>query len=297
MGEGACRGVFARFASTAVHGGVDVHRYVVDRLACLGDLLHVFGVPVCLELLLTIYVGAEDLCPRALLCLQSVVCAFACAFRTVAFAESGYEFLGHLLLVCGIGEGREVACRLEHADFVLHLHHDYGVLAVVGGFEVLHESAEGALVSLQHVVGEAGGYLEGLARLGEAAREALGVGLEPRRGVAAHGVFPCSEPEEHYFEVVLACLGDDAVNEGEVEFALLGFDELPVCRHEDGVEPQFVHAWHHFVDVSDAGGGGVAQFAAEQEHRFAVDDELRSSALLLQLHLCVQTGGAEGQYK
>ena len=45
--------------------------------------------------------------------------------------------------------------------------------------------------------------------------------------------------------------------------ALRGLGQVPVGWHEDGVQSQRLHTRHHFVDVVDAGGGGVGELAAE----------------------------------
>ncbi len=42
---------------------------------------------------------------------------------------------------------------------------------------------------------------------------------------------------------------DDFVYEREVECAFNGLEQLPVSRHEDGVEAKFLHPWHHAVDI------------------------------------------------
>ena len=243
------RRIFARTTPARVHGGVDEERTVADAARHLCQPLHVAGVVPGHELLVGVVVGAEDLLPRApFLQLQRL-----------------QQRVGHGLAIGFLGQRRVVAGIFEHADFVLYLYHRHRSEAFVLLCQVLHQLREHAAVGLENFLREGTRYLERLPRPRHGAREAFRVLLEPCRGVAAHGVLPRTEPQQHHLQTAVAGAVDDAVNEREVVAALLRFGQIPAHRHQHGVQSERLHARHHLVDVADARGGRVRQLAAEDE--------------------------------
>ncbi len=121
--------------------------------------------------------------------------------------------------------------------------------------------------------------------------EAFGVLLDPGGRVAGDAVLPGGEPEEDEAEVLLAGLGEEAVEEGEVEAALGGLDLLPGERGEDGVEGHGGESRPDGLHVVERGGAGVVELSAEHKEGLAVDDELRGLPALLE----VRGGGGLGE--
>ena len=170
----------------------------------------------------------------------------------VACIGTGLEFLirlGVFFLPCRLGKRAVVSGCFEHPDLVFHLHHDDSILLAVSLCEMFHQFGVCFFVGLKYVRRESRCYLERFSVCCHGSWKALGVSFEPLRCIAAHGVLPCPKPQEHYFEVVLSGLMDDFVYEREVECAFNGLEQLPVSRHEDGVEAKFLHPWHHAVDI------------------------------------------------
>ena len=233
---------------------------------------HISGIVVGHEYLVGVQAVAEDLCPGTAMATESLchpgVQAFLVGFQIV------YQFLGHFPGEKLVGSGRVVAGVLEHANLVLHLYHHYRMVLAVNISDMAHQLAKSAVVGLKNIGREHAGYLKGLARGGHCAGKTLGVGLEPFGGVAAHGVLPCAKPQEDDFQLVLSRPLYRAVDEGEVELSLHGFGEVPLGRHEHGVQSEGGHAGHHLVDVGYAGGGRVAELASKHNHGDAVDGEL-----------------------
>ena len=51
--------------------------------------------------------------------------------------------------------------------------------------------------------------------------------FHPQRNVAGHTVLPTAEPQKDQSEVMAAGVLNEAVNQGEIEYAFFRFDELP----------------------------------------------------------------------
>jgi hypothetical protein len=97
--------------------------------------------------------------------------------------------------------------------------------------------------------------------------------------------------------VLLARLGKQAVDEGEVECALGGLDQLPAEGGDDGVEAHGGQLGPDGLHIVQAGRGGVMEFAAENEEGLAVDDELRGGAALFKMRRAVLLRGEWGGLK
>ena len=150
------------------------------------------------------------------------------------------QLSGHGTMVHSCGISRIVASHLYHANLVLHLHHDNRLLLSIMVAQMLHHAAEGALVGLQHVFAERRGFLNGFPFGSMGTGETLHVALEPFRGIAAHRVFPGTEPQQHHFQFVVPCLCQDGVERTHVEFPFLWFHQFPRQRNEHGVEPHLM---------------------------------------------------------
>ena len=191
-----------------------------------------------------------------------------------------------------------IARVAEDTDFVLHLHHQDGVVAAVCFFDVLHESGKGAGIGFLAGGGEGSENFDLVAVLDDA-RETPRILLDPDGRVAGHAVFPGGQPQEDDVLVLLARLGEKAIDEGEVECALGGLNQLPVQRGHDGVEVHGCHPGPDGLHEFEAGGGGVADFAAEDEEGLTVDDELGGRAAFFQMRRVVllrgEAGGCNGR--
>ena len=104
------------------------------------------------------------------------------------------------------------------------------------------------------------------------------VGLDPGRHVGAVPVLPGGKPDEDQLEMALTGGFDDAVGERKIEFALLGFHQFPGEAGDDGVEVQRGQTGPDGLQVGQAGGAGIVQFAREHDPRVAIDDELGGRA-------------------
>ena len=167
----------------------------------------------------------------------------------------------------------------DHADFVFDLHHDHRVLIAVDLLEVLHQRGERFRVGGDVRFAEGREDLDAAAVLAERAREAILVHLDPLGRVARHAVLPTAEPEEDEPQVVAAGRFDEAIDEREVELAFARLDEVPIRGDEHRVEIQLHQPRPDRLHRFERRGGGIAEFAADDEKRLAVDDELRRGAL------------------
>ena len=109
------------------------------------------------------------------------------------------------------------------------------MVAAVCLFNVLHESGEGAGIGFLTRGAEGSENLDLVAVL-DHAREPPRILLDPDGRIAGHAVFPRGQPQEDDVLVLLARLGEKAIDEGEVEGALSGLNQLPAQRGDDGVE-------------------------------------------------------------
>ena len=57
--------------------------------------------------------------------------------------------------------------------------------------------------------------------------KAFRVTFEPFGSIAAHGVFPYTEPEKHDFQIVLLSFGKDVAQCAHVKLAFFRLDEFP----------------------------------------------------------------------
>ena len=199
----------------------------------------------------------------------------------------------------GVVGGRGVIARVaEHTDFILHLHHQDGMIAAVCFFNVLQESGKSAGIGFLTGGGEGSENFELVAVL-DHARETPRILLNPDGRVTGHAIFPRGQPQEDDVLMLLARLGEKAIDEGEVECALSGLNQLPVQRGHDGVEVHGCHPGPDGLHEFQAGGGGVADFAAEDEEGLTVDDELGGRAAFFQMRRAVllrgEAGGCNGR--
>ena len=73
-----------------------------------------------------------------------------------------------------------------------------------------------------------------------------------------------------------------------------GLDQLPGCGSEDRVEAELAEQRPELLQVLEVGCGGIAELAAEDQERRAVDDELLGRALGTQVRNilgCERAGG------
>ena len=109
--------------------------------------------------------------------------------------EIAGQLCGHGRFEGAIGGVGVVARVAQYADFILHLHHENGVIAAVDLFDVLHESGEGAGIGLLGGGGRGTQYFH-LAAVLHDARKPVRILLDPDGRVARHAVLPRCEPEE-----------------------------------------------------------------------------------------------------
>src|ERR1019366_2382281 len=107
-----------------------------------------------------------------------------------------------------------VADRSPSAGLVLHLHNDYGALRVER-LEVAHERGERADIQLLGRGTKRRWRIRGLAVLVDQVEITRRVRLHPLGHVVLAAVLPGAEPEQVQPDVVLACLGDDAIDHRE----------------------------------------------------------------------------------
>ena len=195
-------------------------------------MLHVAGIAQRHELLVGIVISAIALCPL-------------------------------LFLVCLLSQWRVVACRLQHTDLVLYLHHDDHLTLRVFLADMSHECRKGLQIGLQHIVAETRGNLHLFSLGGHRPREPLRVLLEPTRRIARHRVLPRAKPKEHHVQLLTSRHVDSTVNECEVELPLYRFDELPVSWHKYRIQSQCPHPWQHFIDIFYRRRSRVAQLSAK----------------------------------
>jgi hypothetical protein len=78
---------------------------------------------------------------------------------------------------------------------------------------------------------------------------------------------------------VRAGLVEQAVDRAPVELPFDRLDQFPGCRREDRVEPELAEQRPELLQIFQVGCSRVAELAAEDQERRAVDDELLSRAL------------------
>ena len=149
----------------------------------------------------------------------------------------------------------------EHADLVLHLHRQDGVLLAVHLADVAHQGGEGPRVAVTSGVAKGGNDVQGLAGAVFYPREALRVGLDPGRLVGGFAVLPASEPEDDQAQVIFPGALKGVVHGGEIEAAFLRLDRFPGDDRQDGVEIPLRQLRPERLHVGAAGGAGIVQFA------------------------------------
>ena len=91
-----------------------------------------------------------------------------------------------------------------------------------------------------------------------------------------------------------AGLFEQAVDRAEVELPFDRLDQFPGGRRQDRVEPELAEQRPELLQVLEVGGSRVAELAAADQERRAVDDELLGRALRTQLRSILRgerTGG------
>ena len=110
------------------------------------------------------------------------------------------------------------------------------------------------------------------------ARKARLIALHPGWHVARHRVLPRTEPEQHDASLVRACLFEQAVDRAEIELPFDRLDQFP----EAGARIVLSRACRTAArTAADTSGQmrGVAGFAAADQERRAIDDQLLGRAL------------------
>ena len=87
-----------------------------------------------------------------------------------------------------------VACVFQHTNLVFYLYHQDGSFLFVIGCDVFHPMGKSTVVCLVHVFGKGAGYFKRFTMVGVGAWIFSAVFLEPKWGIAAHGILPDSEP-------------------------------------------------------------------------------------------------------
>ena len=76
---------------------------------------------------------------------------------------------------------------------------------------------------------------------------------------------------------------DNAVHQGEIVLALLGFELLPVNHGKDGVHIHLDELGPHPLHAFETGGVVALDFSRQSHERLAVDDELSGGSLFSQM--------------
>ena len=181
-----------------------------------------------------------------------------------------------------VGRFRPVARVSQHAHFVLHLHHQHGML-VIGFPDVPHQGAKGARIRVPAGVAERAQQLNALTAFDLDPREPFVVLLDPERRVARQTVLPTAKPQEHQFQAIAARFLDEAVHQREIEVAFLGLQLGPRYRRQHAVQVAGYQPGPERLHVLQAAGGVVAQFPGEREERFPVHHQLCRGTLFLQM--------------
>ena len=105
-------------------------------------------------------------------------------------------------------------------------------------------------------------------------REARGVRLHPTRRVAGHAVFPRSEPKEDKPDRGAPRVLYQPVDRREVIATLLGLDQVPIHRGNDGVEVQLAKLSPRRSQGVGIRSDGIAEFPSQDEERLAVHLQL-----------------------
>ena len=84
---------------------------------------------------------------------------------------------------------------------------------------------------------------------------------------------------------------DGSVHQAEVELAFFGFGQVPANRRERGIKMISGKFGQYGRHVIEAGGSGIVQFAAEDQERLAVNDQLGGRALFGEMR---NAGGLSG---
>ena len=266
---------FGKFGRRIAEPDVHIERNGEFGFAGGGDFVEIVGLIIGLKGFIGF--GTEDLTPGAGLLFYD-------------FEEIG----GNLLREAGVGFGRKIADGADVAGFVFDLQQEDGVFGGVDGFQVAHESGESGFIGFEIGVGVGGEDVEGFAAGIEHARVSFWIGLDPLGGVVHVAVFPGAEPEEDQVEMVFAGAGDERVDIGEIEFALLGFELFPV---NGGFESVGVEKGHALPDLREFGGpgAGVVNLAAEDEIGLAIDEEGPAAVFLDELGSVGSVGGIAGE--
>ena len=167
----------------------------------------------------------------------------------------------------------------QHADLVLDLDHDDGVLGFVERANVTKQGGEGPSVGRLRLRAEGGEDVDALAVRHLRPRESRLVALHPSGGVGRHAVLPGAEPENDESHVVGARVSYELIDRRPVESPFHGLDQLPRHRREHRVEVHGAQPWPVGGHVAGARGAGIAKLAADQQNRLAVDDQLGRIAL------------------
>ena len=112
-----------------------------------------------------------------------------------------------------VGHRAALARDRQHADLVLHLHHEHGVLVAVDAFQRYSmKRRERARVGVARVRRKRREDLDARS-VGELrARKTLRVALHPGRHVRGHAVLPRAEPQDHELQIVRARIAQQRVD-------------------------------------------------------------------------------------
>ena len=181
MGKRAGRRVFARLASAAVHGRVDVKRDIIDLTSRLCHALYVSCIMPGHEDLVSIYSLSEHISPCTF-GLRTVCLPLFLHVRMeflLMLAKERSQFLRHRSIETSVRFLRMVTGILKHADLILDLYHDYRTMILVSFSDMAEPGLESPVVGLEHILRKGTCNLQRLAFLGICPRILLEILLEP----------------------------------------------------------------------------------------------------------------------
>ena len=107
------------------------------------------------------------------------------------------------------------------------------------------------------------------------AGKTLGVLFHPVRGITGESVFPTGKPKKYEMKTLRAGLFDPMIQNRKIELALNRLQLVPCDGHQHGVDVRAGEPRQNAIRLGGGSGGGIAQFAAENDERPAVHDQLR----------------------
>ena len=153
MCQRPCRRIFSRLAPPAVHRRIHIHRQIICLPSLPNHALHISGVMPCHEYLIGINVRAEHFLPAAFrlaACLLPSV-KHPRMQRLLVVFQIFHQSLRHRSGKQPVRLFGTVARLLQHADFILHLHHYHRMLPAVRLRHMPHQPLKRPAVRLKHI--------------------------------------------------------------------------------------------------------------------------------------------------